>query len=41
VFTNGKGEVFSSDDPYVNPETKRAHEEDGHKHTEGGCLSCG
>ena len=40
VFTNGAGEVFVSDTPYTDPKTKRAHEEDGHKHTQGGCLSC-
>jgi hypothetical protein len=42
VFTNGKGEVFTSDDPYTNPATKRAHEEDGHTHDpKSRCLSCG
>jgi hypothetical protein len=41
VFTNGKGEVTVSDKPYLDPATRRQHEEDGHKHTKGGCLSCG
>ena len=41
VFTNGGGEVFTSDKPYTDPATKRAHEEDGHKHDpKQKCLSC-
>jgi hypothetical protein len=42
VFTDGKGEVFTTDEPYTNPATKREHEADGHKHDpKQRCLSCG
>ena len=41
VLAEGEGGVHVSDEPYTNPATRRIHEEDGHTHTEGGCLSCG
>lgn len=41
VHSDGEGAVQSSDEPYLNPETRRIHEEDGHTHDpKQRCLSC-
>lgn len=40
IFSESEGEIHVSDGPYTDPATKRAHEEDGHTHEPGGCMSC-
>jgi hypothetical protein len=41
VLADGAGAVSVSDKPYLDPATRRQHEEDGHKHDRDSCLSCG
>jgi hypothetical protein len=41
VFAEGEGSIHVSDQPYIDPATRRQHEEDGHTHDGNQrCLSC-